>query len=543
MRFFIFYLLLGLSPLAMATCLVTFSNGQTLQVREANENSVNDYELSIEQSRSFRVDGRYIEIKGVRFQGRLGTPKGQQYIFHVLASQIRHVDCTLPYETVLRLHGSNTIGATLAPALAKAFLADRRGQNIKSIISDKANEKFIQGQLYGKTLVIKIHAHGSSTAFGVSEKSRKKYPNDGLLNGQCDIGMASRKIKQEEKVNLQNIGIFAKHDKHLEKSEHVLALDGLPIIVHSSNPVSELSIAQISQIFSGQIRNWSEVGGQNGLIIVHARDDNSGTYDTFKNLVLKPYNVKLTSSAKRHESNQKLSEEIARTPNAIGFTGLPYIFNNRALKVSDGSFAIAANEITIGTEDYPLSRRLYLYTSTKPNNPYVDQFIEFVLSETGQKIVQQEDFVSLNLTDHTVKPPPISSLPQNEEHDSAVAQNYLNLTSKAKRISTTFRFQSNSQALDTRGLRDLHRMAEYLQKPKNHNRRLFLLGFTDSKGSYNYNKILSFRRAKALKGYLQRKNVGIEKMVMCGFAEEYPVASNQTEIGRQKNRRVEVWIE
>ena len=116
---------------------------------------------------------------------------------------------------------------------------------------------------------IEIKAHGSSTGFA------------GLKSGECDIAMASRRIKEGEAQALSGMG-----DMTAIANEHILAIDGIAVLVNRSNPLSTLDLERLKQIFSGRITNWAEVGGKNAAIKIHARDNRSGTYDTFKTLVL-----------------------------------------------------------------------------------------------------------------------------------------------------------------------------------------------------------------------------------------------------------------
>ena len=129
-----------------------------------------------------------------------------------------------------------------------------------------------------------------------------------------------------------------------------------------------LNKEQIAQVFSGAITDWAKVHGSGGQINLYARDDKSGTYDTFKTLVLGP--APLAGSAKRFEDSRALSDAVAADAGGIGFVGLPYVHDAKAIAVSEtGTRALLPNRLTIATEDYPLSRRLFLYTPAIPQNP------------------------------------------------------------------------------------------------------------------------------------------------------------------------------
>ena len=175
--------------------------------------------------------------------------------------------------------------------------------------------------------------------------------------------------------------------------EHVLALDGIAIVVHKGNLVPSLSRKQLQAICSGQTRDWSQVGGQPGSIALFARDEHSGTYDTFKSLVLE--SASLSPDAKRFEDSAALSDAVAADPEGIGFVGLPFVRSTRAVPVSDqNTDPLLPSSFTVAREDYVLSRRLFLYTPTNPPNPLTLRFIQFATSDAGQEIVSRDGFVN-----------------------------------------------------------------------------------------------------------------------------------------------------
>src|SRR5215472_3823437 len=169
---------------------------------------------------------------------------------------------------ILRIHGSNTIGAQLAPALAEAFLRQRGATSISA--TNTGPDAFVVRGTIDKPQAIEIAAHGSATAF------------TDLRANNCDVGAASRKIEAGEMSNLSSLG-----DMTSPAAEHVLGLDGIAVIVNAGNPLRALSKDEIRRVFSGEISDWEQVNRPGpGSIRVLARDDKSGTWDTFKNLVL-----------------------------------------------------------------------------------------------------------------------------------------------------------------------------------------------------------------------------------------------------------------
>ena len=413
---------------------------------------------------------------------------------------------------ILRVAGSNTIGSSLGPALAEAYLKQLGATGIRIQTGAVAEEKNVSGILPGSSSpsVIAIAAHGSATAFS------------GLAEGKCDVGAASRKIKADEARTLASLG-----DMTSFASEHVLGLDGVAVIVNSGNPISSLRVDQVAQVFSGATTDWSQIGGRTGHITVYARDDKSGTYDTFKSLILG--SGSLVSTAKRFEDSNQLSDSVAGDINGIGFIGLPYIHSAKALAIAtSGTRPLLPNPLTVETEDYPLARRLFLYTPENSQNKVARSFVEFALSKAGQDVVANTGFVSQNIRlEHATVPA-----------DAPPA--YRKLTQDALRVSLDFRFRTGQSDLDNKALVDLERMAGFFSDFSYRADDLLLLGFADNTGVRASNQQLSLDRARRVNEQFERR--GMKPTVVEGFGSDLPVATNDTDEGREKNRRVEVWL-
>lgn len=417
-------------------------------------------------------------------------------------------------DVILRIHGSNTVGEQLTPALVEAFLRSSGAPEVAKHAGSAQVEKSLVGALPDRKrpVAIEVHAHGSGTAFS------------DLAAGSTDMGQSSRRIKTEEVDALRE-----RHgDLSRPGSEHVVALDGLAIITHPGNPVTRLSVDEVAKIFAGKIRDWAEVGGKAGPIGLYARDDVSGTWDTFKHLVLAPGKHELDAAAKRFESSSELSDAVSRDPQGIGFIGLPYVRRSKLLAVSavESGIALVPTPFTVATEDYPLSRRLYFYTPSTSDNETMRRFVDFALSEQGQDIVRTVGFVSQNIT--LEKP----------AQDATAPEGYRTVTAGAERLSLNLRFEAGHEDLDAKALRDLDRLVSFLTKHAG--REMLLLGFTDDRGQEDSNVRLSRRRAEVAAEALQAR--GVFPREVLGFGEASPVASNGSEEGRNRNRRVEVWV-
>ncbi len=418
-------------------------------------------------------------------------------------------------QIILTLAGSNTIGAKLAPALASHYLKrlGAVGTMVKNL--EKENEVQVVGFLPDKNRVvaIEIKAHGSSTGF----KS--------LIAKGSDIAMSSRGIKEQENLEL----LLDMGDMTKANSEHIIALDGLAVIVHSTNAVKTLTVEQIAQIFSGQITNWSELGGPDQVIKLHSRDDQSGTFDTFSSLVLKKFGLKLAQSS-RYESNKKLAEAVRIDEAAIGFTGLAYANPDMIMKIAaaEGLPAILPKQFSISSEDYALSRRLFLYANkARSDNPHVAQFIELAVSVDGQKLVELVDFIPQKIT---------SALPV---VDSNFPLKYQEIAATGNRLSMTFRMRSDRAEIDNKSVQDIEHLVNYLSVVSHD--KVALVGFSAGESNdEEADKNRAYVRSRLLAYELKQR--GVSNIEIIALGNQLPIDNNGNEIGRYKNNRTEVWI-
>lgn len=412
-------------------------------------------------------------------------------------------------DTLFTIHGSNTIGARLAPALVQAYLAEISANGIQAVQSQE-NESRVFAHLLNRDQAIQVNisAHGSGTGF------------TGLESRLADIAAASRPAKQKE------IDRFAPYmDLTSGQTEHVIAIDGLAIILHPNNPISQLSIRQVSDIFSGKISNWSQLGGHDGEIRLYSRDDKSGTWDSFKRMVLDK--AQLAPQALRFESNDVLSDQVSLDENAIGFVGLASVRRAKLLAISDGlAKALLPTQLSVSTEDYALSRRLYFYTRNDNENPHISAFIRFVLSPKGQEIVAKNGFIAQQI--EAVNAIAVNELPED----------FQQLIQGGLRLTVNFRFKQGSAQLDNRALRDIERLVDFSQKQQD--KKLLLIGFGDQKKDSERALLLSKLRAMAVRRELVKR--GVYPKLSHGYGQQLAVASNSRESGRFKNRRVEVWL-
>ena len=210
-----------------------------------------------------------------------------------------------------------------------------------------------------------------------------------LINDKCDIANASRLMKEKEITMAQDNGVTA--------NRVVIAMDGLSVITHQDNPVNELTVDQIGAIFRGDITNWSEVGGKDMPITLYGRQSNSGTFVFFQDYILKgDYSAKMN----RMNGNAQIVEGIKNDPSGIGYVGVGYIKNSTDLGVvkvasrPGEDYASPLNADDVKSGKYPIARPLNQYISGTPTGD-ARAFLEFELSEEGQKVVSEEGFFQI----------------------------------------------------------------------------------------------------------------------------------------------------
>jgi len=218
---------------------------------------------------------------------------------------------------------------------------------------------------------VSVYVEGGGTGLGVKK----------LITGEINICAASRTFNSSE-----NMAIAEKY-RRLGTS-FLVAKDAICIYVHPSNPVKDLSIEQLRDIFSGQLTNWYELGGQDRSINVLLRMPSSGTYNYFKNHVLSP--LEYTNQVKTFQTHQALIQELAKDSFAIGFGGIAHDSLVQNLKIN----GIGPTEESVRENFYPIARYLYLYVISEPRG-IVKDFIGFAMSPEGQTIVKNSGFFPL----------------------------------------------------------------------------------------------------------------------------------------------------
>ena len=278
---------------------------------------------------------------------------------------------------------SNAPGANNSAGGSNASGAKTAIQNIGS--DTMVNLAQAWAEVYAKVdPAISVEVSGGGSGIGIAA----------LINGTCDIANSSRALEPEEVEKAK-----AKHGH--DPKEFLIAFDALAIYVHPSNPISQISVEELSEIYKegGKFDKWSQIGvtapGGDEIIRV-SRQNNSGTYHYFREMVVgKKSDFKLGS--RDMNGSKDVVELVSRTPNAIGYSGLGYKTDKvKVLKVSKakGAAPVEPSIPTTWDKSYPIARPMFMYTPGQPQ-AHVQKFIDWILAPEGQKIVEENGYVPL----------------------------------------------------------------------------------------------------------------------------------------------------
>ncbi len=439
-----------------------------------------------------------------------------------------------PNSARVRFAGSDTVGLGLLPFLMEDYASYLGATAQTNVISET------------ETYMRYVSASGSEITSLFANSTGSGDAFDALEVRGAEFGMTSRPAKDSEAERMIAAGAG---DLRGTDNETVIAVDSLAVITHPSNPVRDLSMAEIGGIYLGQITNWSQVGGPNAPITVLSREDGSSTRGVFEKAVFSgeepPLAARVTYPG---GDNPEMAAAVRNDPNAIGYVGFAYSEGlNRLDLTSECGITSTATPFAVKTEEYPLGRRLYLYN--RPDNLPSDaqRFLQYALSPDADDAIAQSSFINFAV-ERTAQP---QSRFDNLYRELA-NQNEFRLASQLRddltewdRLSTTVRFPTGSSALGKKELNDIERLISYLEDlPAG--TRVAIVGFADSVGGFENNVRLSGRRALSVAQTIDA--VGGNRLADIEFesrayGELAPSVCNTNENGRTINRRVELWVQ
>ncbi|MFP7675481.1 substrate-binding domain-containing protein [Marivita sp. S0852] len=483
------------------------------------------------------LKGEFVDFTGTEYVIR--TALGD---LRVAAARVRCEGAACPtFDTDaadLKFVGSDAIGDGLMPLLLSGYAAhlDAEAAIVKAPQGEQILANFVSESGFGDKIGSYLVSPSSTDdAF------------EGLMTGEAHIGMASRRILPEEARALKQAGAGNMIDPN---QEHILAVDSIVIITHPSNPVSEITLGQMRDIYAGRISNWRELGGDDLPIQVVSRAKDTGARTTFEASIFGSARVTNTASEIIADSNTDMAALVNADPAAIGFVPYAYQRGAKAMNLVNACGIVhQPDAFSAKTEEYPLKRRLYLYNRADLDNALADDFLEFALSEDADSVIAKAGFIDLGITrrpqDMDGQRARMLLEAKTDAYEEGVMREMLDQMAGYDRLSTTFRFRSGSSRLDERAVIDMERLVDYLaDQPEGTN--ITLVGFTDNVGPFDSNRELSEKRAARVADTLRDTGgdaIAHVEIATAGFGEVAATSCNVTQQGQSINRRVEVWIE
>ncbi len=436
------------------------------------------------------------------------------------------------------IYGSRTVGTTLIPNLLRGY-ASSVGATYEIIPTDEPAERIVRltnadGSLRAE---IDLQTRGSGSAFPA------------LADGVAAIGVADRRMKDSD---VEKIAVAGIPDLRDTANETVLGVDGIVMITHPDNPVRNLSSFDIARIWSGEITNWLELGGGNYPINVNSFGEGSGDRAVMMDALVRPSGRDETAQVTRWSAYQDLVDAVMTDRGGIGFVGRWLARTNdvNLLDIREECGLLSPpTDFRMKIEGYALSRRLYAYTTPGRIHPEAQAFLDWTLTSEAQPYIKESYFVDrelerMRLEDmgmmlvHTAAVEP--------DFDGAQYSNMMQQLRGADRLSISFRFNTGSSVLDVESIRNIEELAARMEAGEFDGLEVLLVGFADSIGERTRNTALAQARAESVREILARalapetrRRLGLLPL---SYGELLPLSCNDGEVGRARNRRVEVWL-
>lgn len=412
----------------------------------------------------------------------------------------------------LRIHGSNTLGDALVPAMVESWLRHIGYTGIRRQAASPLRTD-IRAVRDGVPLIVEVDKRGSAAGF-----------ND-LIEGNAEIAMLARAPLAAEREAAWQLG-----DIESPEQEFVVAVDGLAVVVNERNPLRRLTVAQLREVVSGRVHDWSMIGGRNAPIHLHLGRAPGGNRDFLRERVLGTASV--ASSARAHATLAQAAREVAADPDAIAVVGVASAIppGTRTLAIADGGIAVLPTRINVMSEDYPLVRRYRLY-----GGPLMSalgrSFAQYAVGRDAQRAVERAGFLAVTLR------------PATQPRAPDPAQPYGQAVTGTARLPVSLRFNPASLTtfFDSRGANDMDRLTAYLRLPQNRGRQVTVVGFSHDDGS---NRLIatvrSNQRADAVADHLVKQGIAVQRSIGMG-ASRLLIGGDGAD-ARYRNERVEVWV-
>lgn len=437
------------------------------------------------------------------------------------------------YVPTLRVSGSARMADVLMPALVDAFARSLGGSSLTETVDVgrfAVTATDSDGVVAGRFVF-----HATTTDEGFAD----------MIAHEADIVMALREVRPDEVVRAQEAGVGR---LNTPEQSRIIGIDALVPVTASGQGISEISIAHLAQAFRGGLTNWNEIGGPDLPISLHLGPVDDALMQGFVDRVVQ--RRRLSADVMRHPDLATLRDALAGVPGALGV--LPYRDTGltQALSLRDSCGFVARPVLTtLKTEDYPLTAPLFVYLPNRRLPAIAGQFLAFLRTPQAQLVVRRAGYV-----DQGAIPIPLDAQGQRFVNAIRVAgedmpltelQRMVRVLSPRTRMSTSFRFEVGSTRLDAQSRSNLLNLGQAIRDGGYAGQVLLLVGFSDGRGAADANRDLSSARSEAVKRDLLSVLGDLPGDVVIeteAFGEALPMGCDDTELGRQMNRRVELWV-
>ncbi|EAR53009.1 OmpA domain protein [Oceanicola granulosus HTCC2516] len=483
------------------------------------------------------LEGRYLGYDG-RYL-RMETEAGEVTLDYEAAT-CTGAACPDPESFVpeVRLSGARRMGEVLLPALIAGFAAEN-DLIAERIEIDDSQFAYLLGT--GEASVLRFRFRLSTSDEGFAD----------LLANEADIALSVREVLPIERERGREVGLG---DLGATGRSQIVAIDALVPIVSAAREAREaILLTDLARAFGGEIDDWAALGEAEAMpLVLHLTDDWTGLAQGFVERVLTATDRTLAATVVRHPDPASVAEAVAVDAQALGI--VPYLSygNAHPLGLAGACGLVSLPELTtLKTEDYPLAMPLFLYFPMRRLPPLAADFLGWMRTGPAQFIVRRAGFVDLGVERIPVRDQgqrfARAILDAGRETRLSELQRMTRLLAPRVRLSTTFRFGRGATELDPQSRTNLFQLAADIRDGAHDGQTLLLLGFTDGIGPASANRRLGAERADevlatllaALGGALPE---GVEVRTE-GFGEALPMGCDDTEWGRQINRRVELWVD
>lgn len=434
----------------------------------------------------------------------------------------------------VRISGSGAVAKNLMPFLLIGYAGEYAG-SANTGTSENPDET-VYHLTSGDTL-----RNGLGSFATIASNSDMAF--DDLFENRTHMALSARRILPSEARSFREDGAG---NMVSDDQEHVIATENVVVIVNRANPISQINMEDLQRIFSGEITNWSTLGGENAAIELYMPSQSLALRSFFDERVL-------TNSSSgpgfQHNDEDGISSAVSRDANGIGYVGAASRGRTDAIEIiGTCGITFSLDPFTTKSEDYPLSRRIYAYNRGDADSADLPGFIDYISSASADLVIGSSAYESLS----------VIRIPQDraelrlrtklqtamDTFEFNATRSMLESLDGRDRLSSTIRFVPNSDRLDAKAHLDIDRLIEYLvDEPIG--TRVTSVGFTDSEGPMPGNIEISLKRSTEVLALVQQRAAGRLDHIQFnaeGFGEILPVACNDTRYGRTTNGRVEFWI-